>query len=624
MASQPKSYTQEIRNHEALEKLAKKLQPLIVTPEATPPPIDTDFFKRLNMAAKIESNTGSHFVIDVQPDLRFPLYYFIYNVEQIFPELDVRSFPYVSPFSLIAYDQILLIAHLLLCDIHQRSPTSHQANAFRRNNTAKDFLAQLTECYVPKHLEPLITQLVSVFDPSRPNLSFVPNLASFAWLYDYGRCTPATIMIAAHNIIASLRTNQTPDEILRAFYSTLIATVNNINYHVTNLTGGWYRVIDNDHAHSNWINQAIEEIFNPVVGRALTNRPSLARIRINAPVIAQVEQVNPYAVLMGYSDANAPALSAMLSNISNYIKTANLGNKTLLQISGESSGITILSHSIEPPTLPTWHRLANAAADPTPRTDEQYAADIHFMRPKVIGNQNLPVPTAAQCLPVLALAQNSNCTADNEPCPADEFDPRYNVYPPVCFFQPFDRSPSVLNYTVILGLKIESAEIDAVAIPTINVRDSTIDNNSRYRQGSLPIGDTYMATFNEAHPLILTERVLHNDAEDPCGLAIFDMTRNVLPRFGNEHVVRPGANLPGFVDLPVVHRPHDAFTYSGYSGDDSPPLQGRKLYVWSSYRYARTPTAQDPHIHIYFTFRGMYGLDTTVCRSENPARILPH
>lgn len=121
MASNSKSskYEIELKNHAALEHLAKKLQPLVIDPEVpTPPPISSDFFSRLNVASKIEINTGDYFNIDVQPDSRFSIHYSIYNTVRTYPDLDVRRHPYVSPFTLIAYEQMLFTAQLLLNDIH--------------------------------------------------------------------------------------------------------------------------------------------------------------------------------------------------------------------------------------------------------------------------------------------------------------------------------------------------------------------------------------------------------------------------------------------------------------------------------------------------------------------------
>lgn len=114
----------------------------------------------------------------------------LYNTIAQYPSLDVKSYPYVSPFSLIAYQQILLTGHLLLMDIHHRPQTSKFANAYRQDNGLNDFLTLLTQCTVPSDLDPLITQLTSVRDPSRPDLVFVPNLGSFTWNHDFGRLVP--------------------------------------------------------------------------------------------------------------------------------------------------------------------------------------------------------------------------------------------------------------------------------------------------------------------------------------------------------------------------------------------------------------------------------------------------
>lgn len=90
---------------------------------------------------------------------------------------------------------------------------------------------------------------------------------------------------------------------------------------------------------------------------------------------------------------NLAPLSAMMDKISKFIESAKLCSKALLHIRGDASGISCLSHSLEPPTLPTWYKM----------------------------------PTATHPRP--ALVQNVECTAANNPFPADEFDAHFNVYP---------------------------------------------------------------------------------------------------------------------------------------------------------------------------------------------------
>lgn len=432
-------------------------------------------------------------------------------------------------------------------------------------------------------------------------------------------------MIAAHNEIATQRTAENNVSPLTSFYRTLITTIDDVPYPVNKFLGTNYMLGNETCFHNNnWLNQAIEELFNPIIGRAITNRPSLARIRVQPLAFPDAQLVNPYVLSFNYSDTNVLAMIALIENISDFFKSSKLATKTLLQIGGEAAGITILSHSVEPPTLPTWHNLPASLTQPqTFRSDIQFAHDTHFMEQKIIGDADLHHPTAAQCNPLLALVVASNCTPDNETFPADTFQQQY-TYPPVMYFQPYDRATSTLNYTITLGIKIESGELDGVTIPTPNVFDSLIDTNSRYLQGSIPVRQCYNCYFTENFPLVLSRRIPHDQMHDPKGLAIVDMTRNILPRFGNRHVVIPGPILPGFDVIQPVHRPHDAFTYTASSGINNYPVDTKRFYLWSSYRYVPDPTVLAPRVHFFFTLRGMYGTCVTLARSENPARLLPH
>lgn len=124
--------------------------------------------------------------------------------------------------------KILLAGHLLLMDIHHRPQTSNFANQYRQDYGLNDFLPLLTRCTVPADLEHLIRQLTSVRDPSRTDLVWVPNLRAFSWNHDFCRLVPSHVMIIAQNIIASLRNNLTPDEVLLAFYATNVCKVGEV------------------------------------------------------------------------------------------------------------------------------------------------------------------------------------------------------------------------------------------------------------------------------------------------------------------------------------------------------------------------------------------------------------
>lgn len=200
---------------------------------------------------------------------------------------------------------------------------------------------------------------------------------------------------------------------------------------------------------------AVEELFHPVVGRALTNRPSLPKIRVAAANLGPVLNCNPYWAMFNMTGDNLATLFAMMDNISKFIESAKQGSKALLHISGDASGISCLSHLLELRTLPAWHKM----------------------------------PTATNPRP--ALLQNFECTAATNPFQVTNLMHTLTSTPPALYFQPYDRSSSTLNHTVTLGITIESGQLDGVSLPTPCVKDPLYDNNSRFRSGAIPVSQIH-------------------------------------------------------------------------------------------------------------------------------------
>lgn len=93
----------EISNKTSLSDLSKRFNPATPTPEASLLQKRSTYFEKLDIATRLELDHGVSHTIDVQPDLRFPFQYFIYNTAEEYPELAVKSHPFVSTFSIIAY-----------------------------------------------------------------------------------------------------------------------------------------------------------------------------------------------------------------------------------------------------------------------------------------------------------------------------------------------------------------------------------------------------------------------------------------------------------------------------------------------------------------------------------------
>lgn len=75
------------------------------------------------------------------------------------------------------------------------------------------------------------------------------------------------MLILAHNLLASLRTNADPEATLRTFYSSNIITVGEARFTPANFIGGYFDR-NQPTSHTNWLNARFEKVFNSVVGRA--------------------------------------------------------------------------------------------------------------------------------------------------------------------------------------------------------------------------------------------------------------------------------------------------------------------------------------------------------------------
>lgn len=86
----------DISNKTALADLSKRYNPPQPQGESTIPSKKSSYFEKLDVATRLELDHGLSHIIDVQPDLRFPLQYFMYYTAEEYPELNAKSHPYVS------------------------------------------------------------------------------------------------------------------------------------------------------------------------------------------------------------------------------------------------------------------------------------------------------------------------------------------------------------------------------------------------------------------------------------------------------------------------------------------------------------------------------------------------
>lgn len=129
--------------------------------------------------------------------------------------------------------------------------------------------------------------------------------------------------------------------------------------------------------HSNWLNSRFEKIFNPVIGRALVQRPTLVKTRMQVQHYINAESVNPYDLLLCYSEANLEKILEVITDVSSFLKSEAKATKILSQTLENSTGINIMYHTIWSITLPTYHTLSPPTVTSQQDTDEFYRY-LHF------------------------------------------------------------------------------------------------------------------------------------------------------------------------------------------------------------------------------------------------------
>lgn len=123
------------------------------------------------------------------------------------------------------------------------------------------------------------------------------------------------MFILAHHLLVSTRSNADPETVLRTFYSTPILYINNLPLFPSHFLGGYFDRLQRPTCHSNWLNSRFEKIFNPVIGKALAKRPTLAKTRLEPSNFPDSTQINPYDLLLCYSDNNIEKVLEIITDI---------------------------------------------------------------------------------------------------------------------------------------------------------------------------------------------------------------------------------------------------------------------------------------------------------------------
>lgn len=255
-----------------------------------------------------------------------------------------------------------------------------------------ELLSTLKTCPVPQDVQTLLDHIIPVQDSQRCNLKFIPSFAAFTFQHDFGYSVPISTFLSIHDILVSNRTNSEPGIILAKIYNTVLTRIGTASYTISNLFGGPYSFENDTYQHRNWFCSALEAFINPVVSRALVQKPTFAKIK-TVPLTANTPaEVNGYHYLLGNPLENDRSIIYFLTDLKLFYKDTSPSLSPLGISFSKSSGLNIMTHSIETICLPTYHKFDVIKIDDTEKTppainilsDTDYASKAKFMEEKTV------------------------------------------------------------------------------------------------------------------------------------------------------------------------------------------------------------------------------------------------
>lgn len=617
----------EIRTPAALAALARKFAPVVLQHDDTPvPPSNADYFSRLMLPTNVNLDSGNYATIDTQFDMRYINNYILYHITALYPEMNVKGHPYVTPLSLAGYCLTLVYAHMLTCDSTFRPDKSYPAARFLSDADRKDLHDLLLRSYVPTFMADLLMELSPVYDPRRTNILWTPSLAGYLHLHDFGRTLPPQMYYAAHHLLASTRTNKDPDDVLDDYMLVDLINYGTRPFNASNYLGTWY----NGTIHPNFVNNDFFAFFNPLVGRALSARPTFARIPLQVENLADDYTGNIYTTLLCASDENITMATTLYTALSAFVHADSPKAPQLGSVIATLSGTLILSCSIHPPTLPTWTgAIVKSESTPSLEDDKTFATNHKLFQdePTSTGTATWLDSTTGLVSQLYGLIKHKHKKAET-PYKHATFDPKLHVTPTVLYFQPYDVSPSSLGLTIAAGLTIELAEIDGFMVPTEHPESSLDDNNSQLLQSAIRSDKIFPicsdATAGTTPTYIIPRRDLDRTSQG-LTFSLISMAKAVFPQFDNENInsltITPEEN--GLTR--EEHHYNASLAFNVKSGTNGSVTMTNKLWAWSSYRVVHKKKNPEPKdISMLLSLRPIYGTNVTLSSSKHPSLLIPH
>jgi hypothetical protein len=615
----------EIKNSDKLQKFAEKFErPPPATDDAPQPKVKASIFDEMAIDENLDSDTGPTVTLDVVPDFRFILLTICFYVMRLYPTLEQKNRPLLTPSSLVSYCLFLTYGFMLTSDAYGRHTRSAFATRFLNEDDNKQLHEALLRAYIPPFMLEILHGLTPTVDPRRPGVEYIATFAGSLFTTDFGRIFPARIFLIAHHMSASTRSNMDPDDIIANWLDHEVLTFGTNQVKVANFFGA---MITGHGTYVNYLYETVTSLFNPVTGRFLQSRPTFQRTETYTPNFSGYNEINPYELYLSSDAENSTIITKFIREMSVIVKSDLSATFQLGAVFSDLGGIQITTHGYSPMALPTWHYNSTDKSKQNKLTPTKFAQVVKFLQPQTFAATGKPkYPDDDKTITkVLYLVKKiaSHDTA-TDPDTVITFNTRDHVAPRIRCLNPYVSSEQALSYTLITGLIIEHYSIDGTSVPMPNHLSSLQEENAQFLQSALPLKKVHRGSSQ--HGVLAINRSITEDKAQKVSFDLYDLAMNRLPYFDQESGDAVPTSLPGFEATEHVGYFARAFSKFGFKIGTLPNIADHSIPVWSPYRYVNArgrtlPTAENTFMLV--NFRTLYGTSVPLIQVNHPSKAIP-
>lgn len=596
--------------------------------DGSTPPFKNQFPQKVAAEKNLKRSNGPADIIDVSIDYRGPILYLCNQITRIYPKLEFKDAPALTPTSLLGYSLGVLYSLALLNDDENvRTKRSVYAREFSTDAELSSIIDDLRNLAVPPFMFDLIKQLGTTSDDRKSELHFVHSQACFDYKHDFGRTFPINIFFIASHIIASQPSNTHPEISLRTWYQTTVMETPEQRQVYHYLGTNPAQVYE-----TNWFSNVLQQLYNPVTSRSNTLRPTLDVFNQGAqthPDVA-INNLNPYIYLLALDTTNRTKVSKTLNMISQSMFDHIEGCKPLGELQREVNGSSLMNHYIQNVLRPTYHHASIEVKEGDKHAPFSIKDKLKYLgTPKYVAKTPLAMPPSSIDLHKgLLLMSTDMYTSSKDPIKFEMYSDRYPPTMNIRHFLPLETRTDYVYQNIISGKLIETSELDSVAVPHPNPNNTVDRENSYFLESAIPISRITPIMLDVNAALNIVSRDTHDPMIPTVRCDLLDRSVDRIPLFGPDIVANIPEVLPGYkLTTNLSHTQFGCNSICYTLPEPSTTLTAldfpREIHAWSSYRYLNTNQHHMADLrdmkYMLLNLRTMFGTNVTLIETPHPS-----